>query len=72
MTEPQMSMREVRAEADRLVFEAGGWLVVGSLMQMTPEALRRRCLSGSVKDARGWLMNLRHALAYAAAHDGDA
>ncbi len=64
MTEPKLSMPEVRAEAERLVFEAGGWLVVANRMQMTGDSLRRRFMaSASVVDAREWLVNLRNTLA---------
>ncbi len=64
MTEPQMSMREVRTEAERLVFEAGGWLTVANRMGVTGDSLRRRFMaSASVVDARAWLVNLRNTLA---------
>ncbi len=64
MTEPQMSMREVRAEADRLVFKAGGWLTVANRLEMTHDALRRRFQpAASITNARAWLCYLRSALA---------
>ncbi len=64
MTEPQMSMSEVRAEADRLVFKAGGWLTVANRMGITGDSLRRRFMaSANVVDAREWLVNLRNTLA---------
>ncbi len=69
MTEPQMSMPEVRAEAERLVFEAGGWLTVANRMGITGDSLKRRFMaSASVTDARAWLENLRNTLA----NDGSA
>ncbi len=64
MTEPNMSMREVRTEAERLVFEAGGWLTVANRMGMSGDSLRRRFMaSANVVDARAWLDNLRNTLA---------
>ncbi len=64
MTEPKLSMSEVRAEAERLVFEAGGWLTVANRLGMTSDSLKRRFMaSASVTDAREWLVNLRNTLA---------
>ncbi len=63
MTEPQMSMSEVRTEAERLVFEAGGWLTVANRMGITGDSLRRRFMaSANAADARAWLENLRNTL----------
>ncbi len=64
MTEPNLSMDEVRAEAERLVFKAGGWLAVANRMEITADSLKRRFMvSASVTDAREWLVNLRNVLA---------